>query len=117
MAVRFKISKGRKKTFLKLPLSFLEHFLPIVNGDYLKIYLYGLEACLEKRSLQDSEIASALGVLPADVGNAWRFWEEKGVVFQTADGSVARSRRRKMYSEKHWFFRERQHRNMQTGAY
>lgn len=88
MAVRFKISKGRKKTFLKLPLSFLEHFLPCVNGDYLKIYLYGLEACLEKRSLQDREIASALGVLPADVGNAWRFWEEKGVVFQTADGSV-----------------------------
>ena len=88
MAVRFKISKGRKKTLMKLPLSFLEHFLPVVNGDYLRIYLYGLKACLENKSLTDADIAEALGVLPADVANAWSFWENEGAVFQNSDGTV-----------------------------
>ena len=88
MAVRFKISKGRKKASMKLPLTFLEYFLPKVNGDYLRIYLYGLKACLENKSLSDLEIAEIFGILPKDVANAWSFWEKEGVVFLSEDGTV-----------------------------
>ena len=88
MAVRFKISKGRKKTSMKLPLTFLEHFLPKVNGDYFRIYLYGLKACLENKSLSDADIADAFGILPRDVANAWSYWEKEGAVFLNEDGTV-----------------------------
>lgn len=88
MAVRFKISKGRKKTSMKLPLTFLEHFLPKVNGDYLRIYLYGLKACLENKSLSDADIADIFGILPSDVVNAWSFWEKEGAVLLNEDGTV-----------------------------
>lgn len=83
-----KLSKGRKKSLIKLPVSFFDRYLPRVNGDYLKIYLYGLKLCFENQSMTDAEIASSLGVLQVDVKNAWRFWEEEGLIVTTEDGSV-----------------------------
>lgn len=83
-----KLSKGRKKSLIKLPVSFFDRYLPNVNGDYLKIYLYGLKLCFENQSMTDAEIADALGVLQADVKSAWRFWESEGLIFSGEDGSV-----------------------------
>ena len=76
----FKLSKGRKKSMMKLPISFFDKYLPSVNGDYLKIYLYGLKLCLENRSMTDSELAKVLGMLKADIQNAWKYWEQEGLV-------------------------------------
>lgn len=86
MAVRLKTSRSRKKAVMELPVSFFDYFLPKTNGDYLKIYLYGLKACIEKKPLTDVEIAEALGVLPADVANAWSYWENEGMI--TNDGGM-----------------------------
>lgn len=83
-----KLSKGRKKSLIKLPVSFFDRYLPDVNGDYLKIYLYGLKLCFENQSMTDGEIADALGVLQTDVKNAWHFWEGEGLIFTAEDGSV-----------------------------
>ncbi|MBO5408538.1 MAG: DnaD domain protein [Clostridia bacterium] len=83
-----KLSKGRKKSLLKLPVSFLDYYLPVVNGDYLKIYLFGLKLCLENRSMTNSEIANELGVLQADVQNAWNYWGQEGLITLLEDGSV-----------------------------
>lgn len=83
-----KLSKGRKKNLIKLPVSFFDKYLPNVNGDYLKIYLFGLKLCFENQSLTDGEIASALGILKADVKNAWHFWEGEGLITVLEDGSV-----------------------------
>lgn len=83
-----KLSKGRKKSLIKLPVSFFDKYLPTVNGDYLKIYLFGLKLCFENRSLTDGEIADSLGILKADVKNAWHFWEEEGLITVMEDGSV-----------------------------
>lgn len=83
-----KLSKGRKKSLIKLPVSFLEKYLPTVNGDYLKIYLFGLKLCFENQSLTDAEIAASLGILKADVKNAWHFWEGEGLITVLDDGSV-----------------------------
>ena len=83
-----KLSKGRKKSLLKLPISFFDRYLPTVNGDYLRIYLFGLKLCLENQSMPDAEIASALGVLKADVKNAWHFWENEGLINISEDGSL-----------------------------
>lgn len=83
-----KLSKGRKKSLIKLPVSFFDKYLPTVNGDYLKIYLFGLKLCFENQSQTDVEIADSLGVLKADVQNAWHFWEAEGLITVLDDGSV-----------------------------
>ncbi len=83
-----KLSKGRKKSLVKLPVSFFDRYLPTVNGDYLKIYLFGLKLCVESQSMTDSEIAGTLGVLTADVKNAWHYWEQEGLVSLSEEGSV-----------------------------
>ncbi|MBQ7792623.1 MAG: hypothetical protein IJ367_03940, partial [Clostridia bacterium] len=83
-----KLSKGRKKSLIKLPVSFFDKYLPTVNGDYLKIYLFGLKLCFENQSLTDGEIADALGILKADVKNAWHYWETEGLITVMEDGSV-----------------------------
>ncbi len=88
MANHLKISKGRKKSFLKVPVGFFDYYLPTVNGDYLKVYLYGIRLCCDNKSLTDEEIAENLGVLVADVKNAWSFWEQEGLVTVYDDESV-----------------------------
>ena len=37
-----KLSKGRKKSLLKLPISFFDRYLPTVNGDYLPTFEFDL---------------------------------------------------------------------------
>ena len=88
MAAHLKISKGRKKSFLKVPVGFLDYYLPNVNGDYLRVYLYGMRLCCDNKSLTDEEIASNLGVLKADVKNAWAFWEQEGLICIYEDGTI-----------------------------
>lgn len=88
MAEHLKISKSRKKNTVKIPVGFLDCYLPTVNGDYLKIYLYGLKLCYGNESLTDGEIAQRLGFLKSDVTNAWSFWEQEGLVYVHSDGSV-----------------------------
>ncbi len=83
-----KLSKGRKKNLVKLPVSFFDRYLPSVNGDYLKIYLFGLKLCMENQSMTDSEIAKSLGMLTADVKNAWHYWEQEGLICLSGEGSV-----------------------------
>lgn len=83
-----KLSKGRKKNLVKLPVTFFDRYLPTVNGDYLKIYLFGLKLCMENQSMTDSEIAKSLGVLTVDVKNAWRYWEQEGLISLSEEGSV-----------------------------
>ncbi len=88
MANHLKISKGRKKSFLKVPVGFLDYYLPTVNGDYLKVYLYGIRLCCDNKSLTDDEIAEKLGILKADVKNAWNFWEQEGLITIFDDGTI-----------------------------
>jgi DNA replication protein DnaD len=88
MQERIKISKGRKKNLIKIPIAFLDEYLKKVNGDYLKIYLYGLKICLENISLTDEEIAKNLGMLKSDVKNAWKYWENEGLVNILDDGII-----------------------------
>ncbi len=83
-----KLSKGRKKSLIKLPVAFFDRYLPTVNGDYLKIYLFGLKLCVENQSMTDSEIASSLGVLTADVKNAWHYWAQEGLISLSEEGFV-----------------------------
>ncbi len=83
-----KLSKGRKKNLVKLPVTFFDRYLPTVNGDYLKIYLFGLKLCMENQSMTDSEIAKSLGMLTADVKNAWHYWEKEGLITLSEEGSV-----------------------------
>ena len=80
MSVRFKAQRSRKKASIELPVSFFDYFLPKTNGDYLKVYLYGLKACVEKKPAADIDIAQALGIQLNDVANAWSYWENEGMI-------------------------------------
>ena len=80
MAVRLKAQRSRKKASLELPISFFDYFLPKTNGDYLKVYLYGLKACVEKKHVTDIEIAETLGMQLNDISNAWSYWENEGMI-------------------------------------
>lgn len=88
MTEHLKISKSRKKNTVKIPVGFLDYYLPTVNGDYLRIYLYGLKLCYTNESLTDEEIARNLGFLKSDVTSAWNFWEQEGLVYLHSDGTV-----------------------------
>ena len=88
MSPKLKITKGKKKALLKLPVSFLDAYLPNVNGDYLKIYLFCLKLCIENTVLTDAEIAKKLGMLKSDIKNAWKFWEKEGLISFSEDGDI-----------------------------
>jgi len=88
MPLKLKVSKGRKKALVKLPVSFLDLYLPKVNGDYLKIYLFCLKLCIENTLLTDAEIAKNLGMLKSDIKNAWKFWENEGLISFSEDGDI-----------------------------
>ena len=88
MPLKLKISKGRKKALVKLPVAFLDTYLPKVNGDYLKVYLYCLKLCIENIVLTDAEIAKSLGMLKTDIKNAMKFWESEGLVSYSENGDI-----------------------------
>ena len=88
MPVRLTISKGRKKTVVKLPALFIDTYMPKVNGDYLRVYLYCLKLCLENTELTDTQIAKNLGILKNDIKNAWKFWEKEGLITISEDGLI-----------------------------
>ena len=88
MPLKLKIAKGRKKALVKLPVSFLDAYLPNVNGDYLRIYLFCLKLCIENTMLTDAEIAKKLGMLKSDIKNAFKFWEKEGLVSFSEDGDI-----------------------------
>lgn len=65
---------------------FIQEFMPRANGDFVKVYLYGLMQCyhpVESASLHI--IAKELNMEDAAVENAMRFWEREGLVRRVAD--------------------------------
>ena len=62
---------------------FIDIFMPMANGLYVKVYLLGFrQACetLPNPKFSNNSIAKNLGVPLADVIDAWRFWESKNII-------------------------------------
>ena len=64
--------------------TFIEDYLPYASGEQVRIYLWGLYLCSNpglKSSLASIDsFAESLGITSTDVLNAFKFWQEQGLV-------------------------------------
>ena len=59
---------------------FINEYMPGAPGDYVKVYLYGLLYAQTGAAMDDATFAKQLRLSPEAVGQAWKYWEEMGVV-------------------------------------
>lgn len=65
---------------------FILEYLPTANGDYVKVYLYGLLQCYHPA--QDTSVtamARELNLTEEEVMAAYRYWERRGLVRRVGD--------------------------------
>ncbi len=70
---------------------FLNDFMPMANGTYVKVYLLGFKYAHdrdEKIEVTNTTIAKHLDIPLEDVLRAWDFWEEKGIIIKEDDHQV-----------------------------
>lgn len=61
-----------------VPNIFIEDFMPVANGDFVKVYLYALKNFMSE--MDNEKIAKNLNLNIADVEKAWDYWEQEGIV-------------------------------------
>jgi DnaD/phage-associated family protein len=62
---------------------FINDFMPMANGTYVKVYLLGYKYANDKDpslSINHRTIAKHLTIPLSDVLDAWDFWEQKGII-------------------------------------
>lgn len=62
--------------------AFINIYMPPANGDYVKVYLYGLKHCFSSASMPiDNELLSEeLQITEGDVRKAWAYWQDQGIL-------------------------------------
>ena len=74
---------------------FINHYMPMAPGDYVKVYLLGLKCAGSSisSSLSNETIAKTLNMSEDEVLIAWKYWEQQGVVKlgvePVSDGSIS----------------------------
>jgi len=64
---------------------FINDFMPMANGTYVKVYLLGYKFATDREKnnvFNNSTIAKHLNIPLEDVLRAWDFWEEKGIILK-----------------------------------
>jgi len=67
---------------------FINDFMPMANGTYVKVYLLGYKFAhdmIDIDSANNNMIARHLSIPLEDVLNAWEFWEKKGIIKRHID--------------------------------
>ncbi len=62
---------------------FINDFMPMANGTYVKVYLLGYKYATDRDeniSVDNRSIAKHLNIPLEDVLGAWSFWENKGII-------------------------------------
>lgn len=59
---------------------FIDRYMPLANGEYVKVYLYLLRH--QEREVEVSEIADALNHTESDIKRAVAYWIRQGVLIQ-----------------------------------
>ncbi len=78
-------SQINSQNFTIVENRFIEEYLPTATGEQVRIYLWGLYLCFNNNVLKNelssaSSFAADLGITEEEVFNAFRFWEEQGLV-------------------------------------
>ena len=64
-----------------VPNLFITDFMPDVpDGDYVKVYLFAYMCCRQGIALTHTELADRIGLSPAKVLAAWRYFEDRRIV-------------------------------------
>lgn len=73
--------KNNNSSNLIISSVFIEKYMPQAESAFVKVYLYGLLQSTKPDSLiTNKDIANALNILESDVNNAWKYWEQCGIV-------------------------------------
>lgn len=75
-------------SFTPLSNIFIDKYLSDARGDYVKIYIYCLRLGYSGQAASTQRIAKALDLLETDVLNGLKYWDDKGVVRLSPEGSV-----------------------------
>ena len=59
---------------------FITEYMPDANGNFVKVYLLGLNQCKQERPMTIKEMADKLCMLESDIIRAWNFWADRNVV-------------------------------------
>lgn len=67
---------------------FINHFMPRADGDYVKVYLYGLKCTQNDINNMPSnrKIANTLGLTESDVLKAFKYWHDKQIISFESEG-------------------------------
>ena len=75
--ISFKISCN---TDVMLSHTFIDKYMHICTPVYALIYIYGLRHSTTRGDISVQKIADIFNILETDVINAWKYWEEQGLV-------------------------------------
>lgn len=86
----FKITKNGYTPVTCVPDDFIENYMPMANGDYVKIYLYLLHCVKNDKMLSVSTLADLFQCTENDIKRALRYWESKQLLYieETADHEI-----------------------------
>ena len=73
----FKITKAGHYSVTMVPDVFIENYMPMANGDYVKIYLYLLHCVKSDKLLSVSILADLFQCTENDIKRALKYWESK----------------------------------------
>lgn len=81
----FKIQKAGYTPITCVPDDFIEHYMPLANGDYVKIYLYLLHCVKSDKMLSVSSLADLFQCTENDIKRALKYWESKQLLHMEED--------------------------------
>ena len=73
----FKIQKAGYTPVTCVPDDFIENYMTLANGDYVKIYLYLLHCLKNDKMLSVSSLADLFQCTENDIKRALKYWESK----------------------------------------
>src|SRR5699024_4813396 len=78
-----------------IPSLFFDLYIPIANGNQIKVYLLGYKSAFLYRGFHSDEMdnqamANIIGITEDEVISAWKFWENMGIIkIHNRDDEVA----------------------------
>lgn len=81
----FMIKKNGYLAVTIVPDSFIENYMLVANGDYVKIYLYLLHCVKSEKLLSVSSLADTFQCTENDIKRALKYWEHAGLLSLTED--------------------------------
>lgn len=81
----FRITKAGYTPVTTVPDDFIENYMPLANGDYVKIYLYLLHCIKSEKMLSVSTLADLFQCTENDIKRALKYWESKKLLSMEED--------------------------------